>query len=93
MTRCMCGCRFPAGSTSTLQTVYDYGGVIWEGESFEPSSRAAKVEGLAEELNALRMNFLVNERAMFEFNDSGNRRCLRRCRGSGTRARFFISQR
>ncbi len=53
--------------TSTLQTVYDYGGVIWEGERFEPAGRAAKVEGLAEELDALRMIFLVNERAMFEF--------------------------
>jgi hypothetical protein len=53
--------------TSTLQTVYDYGEVIWEGEAFEPIGRAAKVEGLAEELDALRMIFLVNQRAMFEF--------------------------
>ena len=53
--------------TSTLQTLYDFGGVIWEGEPFEPSGRAATVEGLAEDLSALRMIFLVNERAMFEF--------------------------
>lgn len=53
--------------TSTLQTVYDYGEVTWEGEAFEPIGRAAKVEGLAEEVDALRMIFLVNQRAMFEF--------------------------
>jgi hypothetical protein len=41
--------------TSTLQTVYDYGEVIWEGEPFEPIGRAAKVQGLAEEVDALRM--------------------------------------
>jgi hypothetical protein len=53
--------------TSTLQTVYDYGEVIWEGEVFEPIGRAAEVVGLAEEVYALRMIFLVNQRAMFEF--------------------------
>jgi hypothetical protein len=52
---------------STLQTVYDYGEVIWEAEPFEPIGRAAKVQGLAEEVDALRMIFLVNQRAMFEF--------------------------
>jgi hypothetical protein len=53
--------------TSVLQTVYDCGEVIWEGERFQPTGRAARVEGLHEEINALRMIFLVNQRAGFEF--------------------------
>jgi hypothetical protein len=53
--------------TSTLQKVFDYGGVIFEGEPFEPVGRATRVKGLSDELGALRMIFLVNERAMFEF--------------------------
>ncbi|MBV8997010.1 MAG: hypothetical protein JO287_25680 [Pseudonocardiales bacterium] len=53
--------------TSTLQNLYDYGGVIFEGEPFEPLGQAAKVKGLDEELDALRKIFLVNERASFEF--------------------------
>ena len=53
--------------TSTLQKVFDYGGVIFEGEPFEPVGRATRVKGLSDELDALRMIFLVNERAMFEF--------------------------
>jgi hypothetical protein len=53
--------------TSTLQKLFDYGGVIFEGEPFEPVGRAARVKGLSDELDALRMIFLVNERAMFEF--------------------------
>jgi hypothetical protein len=53
--------------TSTLQKVFDYGGVIFEGEPFEPVGRAARVKGLSDELDALRMIFLVNERAMFGF--------------------------
>ena len=53
--------------TSTLQKVFDYGGVIFEGEPFEPVGRATRVKGLSDELDALRMIFLVNERAMFGF--------------------------
>jgi hypothetical protein len=53
--------------TSVLQTVYDYGEVIWEGEGFKPTGRAARVRGLAEEVDALRVIFLVNERAGFRF--------------------------
>jgi hypothetical protein len=53
--------------TSTLQMVHDYGEVIWENEPFQPTGRAAKVEGLAKETEALRMIFTVNQRAMFEF--------------------------
>ena len=53
--------------TSTLQKLYDFGGEIFEGEPFEPVGRAARVEGLADEIDALRMIFMVNERAMFEF--------------------------
>ena len=53
--------------TSTLQNLYDFGGEIFEGEPFEPVGRAARVRGLADEIDALRMIFTVNERAMFEF--------------------------
>jgi hypothetical protein len=52
--------------TSTLQKLYDFGGEIFEGEPFEPVGRAARVEGLADEIEALQMIFMVNERAMFE---------------------------
>jgi hypothetical protein len=51
--------------TSTLQKLYDFGGEIFEGEPFEPVGRAARVQGLADEIDALRMIFMVNERAMF----------------------------
>jgi hypothetical protein len=47
--------------------VHDHRGVIWEGEPFVPSGRAGKVKDYDNELDALRMIFLVNERAMFEF--------------------------
>jgi hypothetical protein len=53
--------------TSTLQNLYDFGGEIFEGEPFEPVGRAVRVRGLADEIDALRMIFTVNERAMFEF--------------------------
>jgi hypothetical protein len=53
--------------TSTLQKLFDFGGLIWEGEPFEPVGRAARVKGLEDELEALRLIFMVNERAMFEF--------------------------
>jgi hypothetical protein len=53
--------------TSTLQKLYDFGGEIFEGEPFEPVGRASRVQGLADEIGALRMIFMVNERAMFEF--------------------------
>lgn len=53
--------------TSTLQKLLDYGDVILEGEPFQPVGRAARVKGLSDELGALRMIFLVNEGAMFEF--------------------------
>ena len=53
--------------SSTLQTVYEWGGVIWEEEPFEPTSRAMKVAGFDREIDALRLIFLVNQRAQFEF--------------------------
>jgi hypothetical protein len=53
--------------TSTLQKLFDFGGEIFEGEPFQPVGRASRVRGLAEEMQALRMIFLVNERAMFDF--------------------------
>ena len=43
------------------------GGEIFEGEPFKPTGRAARVQGLADEIDALRVIFMVNERAMFEF--------------------------
>ena len=49
---------------ATLQNLYDFGGEIFEGE---PVGRAARVQGLADEIDALQMIFMVNERAMFEF--------------------------
>jgi hypothetical protein len=53
--------------TSVLQTVYDYGEVIWDGARLQATGRAARVQGLGEEVDALRMILLVNQRAMFEF--------------------------
>jgi hypothetical protein len=53
--------------TSTLQKLYDFGGEIFEGEPFEPVGRSARVHGLADEIDAMRMIFMINERAMFEF--------------------------
>lgn len=53
--------------TSTLQSIHDFGEVIFEGEPFAPVGRAARVEGLAAELDALWRILLVNQRAMFEF--------------------------
>jgi hypothetical protein len=53
--------------TSTLQNLYRYGEVIWEDQPFEPIGRAARVEGLADELEALRRIFLVNQREGIEF--------------------------
>ena len=47
--------------------MHDFGEVISEGEPFAPVGRAARVEGLAAELDALRRILLVNQRAMFEF--------------------------
>lgn len=53
--------------TSTLQTLYDFSEVVFEAVPFLPRGRAASVEGFADELEALRRVFLVNERAQFEF--------------------------
>jgi hypothetical protein len=46
--------------TSTLQTMYDFGEVVFEAEPFVPTGRAARVEGLAGELVALHDIFMVN---------------------------------
>jgi hypothetical protein len=50
--------------TSTLQKLYDFGDAIFEGEPFEPGGPGP---GLADEIDALPMIFMVKERAMFEF--------------------------
>jgi hypothetical protein len=39
--------------TSTLQNLYDFGGVIFENEPFEPVGRATRVQGLADEIDVL----------------------------------------
>lgn len=52
--------------TGVLQLLWDFGGLIWEGEPFEPSARARKNPYLAGDLEALRRIFEVNERAGFE---------------------------
>jgi hypothetical protein len=49
--------------SSTLQTLLDFGGAIFDGE--EP--RRTSIRGHREDLDALRLIFLVNERAMFDF--------------------------
>ena len=53
--------------TCTLQAIDNYAGVIWEGESFVPVGPAHATADFEREIEALRMIFLVNERAMFEF--------------------------
>jgi hypothetical protein len=53
--------------TSTLQTLYDFSEVVFEAVPFRPRGRAAGIEGFADELEALRYVFFVNERAQFEF--------------------------
>jgi hypothetical protein len=52
--------------TSTLQTIHDFGEQIFDGVSFIAAGRAARVQGLGEEIDALRRVLLVNQRAMFE---------------------------
>jgi hypothetical protein len=51
--------------SSTLQTLLDFGGPIFEGEDV-PAERTA-TPGLAQDLDALHRIFLVNERASFDF--------------------------
>jgi hypothetical protein len=53
--------------SSTLQTMLDYGGPVFEGEEPPPGSRAYDIPGFLGDLEALRLIFLVNERAMFDF--------------------------
>ncbi len=53
--------------SSTLQTLLDDGGTIFEGEEPPQGSRAYTIPGRLDDLEALRLIFLVNERAMFDF--------------------------
>ena len=53
--------------SSTLQTLQDYGGFIWEGEPIPDNDRIFAIPGHPEEVQALRAIFTVNDRAMFEF--------------------------
>jgi hypothetical protein len=52
--------------SSTLQTLLDYGGEVFEGEEPPPGSRAFRMPGFLDDLEALRLIFLINERAMFD---------------------------
>lgn len=53
--------------TSVLQQLFDFGGLLWEDEPFDPTPRASKVSTLQDDLEALRRIFEVNDRAHFEF--------------------------
>ena len=72
--------------TSTLQNIHDFGGTIFEDEPFEPVGRATRVAGLADEIEALRLIFTVNQRAMFQFvvTDASFREVVNRGRPSYT---------
>jgi hypothetical protein len=48
--------------SSTLQTLLDYGGTVFEGERPPPWSRAYRIAGYLDDLDALRLTFL-SERA------------------------------
>lgn len=50
-----------------MQTLLDYGGPVFEGEEPLPSDRAWAIPGVLDDLEALRLIFVVNERAQFEF--------------------------
>jgi hypothetical protein len=58
--------------TSTLQTLQDYGGFIWEDEEPTETDRIRVIPGGLEELNALRLIFRITDRALFEFALSAN---------------------
>lgn len=53
--------------SSTLQTLLDNGATIFEGEQPPRGSRAYTIPGRLDDLEALRLIFAVNERAMFDF--------------------------
>jgi hypothetical protein len=52
--------------SSTIQTLLDYGGPIFEGEEPPPGDRAWSMSGFRDDLESLRWIFLVNERAIFD---------------------------
>jgi hypothetical protein len=52
--------------SSTLQAMLDCGGAVFEGEEPPAGSRAIVIPGFLDDLEALRLIFLVNERAMFD---------------------------
>ena len=58
--------------SSTLQTIRDYGGYVWENEALPPSDRIFRVPNGIGNLEALRKIFFINERAGFEFALSEN---------------------
>ncbi len=58
--------------SSTLQTLQTYGSFIFENEEPSQGDRTHRIPGHFAEIDALRVIFFVNERAMFEFALSGN---------------------
>jgi hypothetical protein len=58
--------------SSTLQTLLDYGGPIFEGEAPEPGDRADTLPGFIDDLEALRRILKVVERGSFHFALSQN---------------------
>jgi hypothetical protein len=58
--------------SSTLQTIRDYGGYVWENEALSPHDRIFRVPNGIENLEALRKIFFINQRAGFEFALSEN---------------------
>jgi hypothetical protein len=63
----MGGFRPPAGRPCATARRHGRTGVIWDGVALELAGRASRVQGLAQEVDALRMILLVNQRASFEF--------------------------
>ncbi|MDB5763954.1 MAG: hypothetical protein JWQ21_2949 [Herminiimonas sp.] len=58
--------------SSTLQTLQDYGGFLYENESLTPSDRIHRDARGIQKLDALRFIMAVTERAQFEFALSEN---------------------
>lgn len=58
--------------SSTLQTLQNYGGFIWENEEIPQTNRIWSMPNGIQNLEALRTIFIVNERAGFEFALSNN---------------------
>jgi hypothetical protein len=58
--------------SSTVQTLFNYGEAVFEGQTPPPGDRAHSIPGFVEDLRALEMIFAINQRAGFEFPLSPN---------------------